>query len=840
VGDAGGTGNFYQSGGTVTVNGSMTIGNESGKGTYSLFDGPLALAGGLYTVGRNSGANAVSTGSLMISGGVVDVQTGNLVIGNSVSATGAQSSGLIQQTGGTVTIGAGAGLYLSGYGTGEYDLNGGILQVGGSNLNTNYNSGGAAYTFKLGGGTIQVIGTALTASANATLVTGTTSTIDTNNLGATWSGALTGGGGLTKIGLGTLTLSGANTYSGGTTIEAGTLQLGSATALPTGKAVTFSGDGTLNLNGHNASIGALSGTSGTIAIGSATLTLGTDNSSSSFGGVFTGTGTGDITKSGTGTLTLTGDNSSFTGSTIISAGELSLDSSAVLGGSVTVKSGATITASGTIDHNYTQNAGATMIVQASSSSASSLKVGGTASIAGALSVEATTGQYDTTTNYTILTATGGVTGKFGTVSSDLAFLTPTLTYSANSIDLTLTRNASTFASIAGTANQRSVGAALDQLSVNGPAALTPFFNAALSQTTAQATATLDHVGSSAQIASVTSSVALDAGQHFASAMMQAPGLSGPPAQYTTSQPTRLQFASADPLDVQAQAAGARPKDSRWGAWATGDSINGKIAGDGNSADTNYNSDGEAFGIDYRLSRSWMIGISGGHVSTTASIDSLGASTKIDSNSAGIYTGFRSGSLYATASIGYAHNDEQDTRSVVVEGLATSTATATPHGNQALGAAEIGYDFRGPAQMTITPLVGVDASVFNQPSYTESGAGALDLTVASKSTKEVRTMAGAQIFDSFWLTDVRWLDLEMRGAWAHEVTSDDRLVSAQFAEAPGSGFVVSGARPKRDAALVGIGVATPLIRRISLYVRYDGDINGSDNAHGVSGGMRVTW
>jgi outer membrane autotransporter protein len=102
------------------------------------------------------------------------------------------------------------------------------------------------------------------------------------------------------------------------------------------------------------------------------------------------------------------------------------------------------------------------------------------------------------------------------------------------------------------------------------------------------------------------------------------------------------------------------------------------------------------------------------------------------------------------------------------------------------------------------------------------------------------MAGAQIFDSFWLTDVRWLDLEMRGAWAHEVTSDDRLVSAQFADAPGSGFVVSGARPKRDAALVGIGVATPLIRRISLYVRYDGDINGSDNAHGVSGGMRVTW
>ncbi|MEX3813611.1 autotransporter-associated beta strand repeat-containing protein [Paraburkholderia sp. BR13439] len=66
---------------------------------------------------------------------------------------------------------------------------------------------------------------ALSAGVNATLVGGTTSTIDTNGIGATWSGVLSGSGALTKAGNGVLTMTNANTYTGMTTISAGTLAL---------------------------------------------------------------------------------------------------------------------------------------------------------------------------------------------------------------------------------------------------------------------------------------------------------------------------------------------------------------------------------------------------------------------------------------------------------------------------------------------------------------------------------------------------------------------------------------------------------------------------------------
>jgi autotransporter-associated beta strand protein len=155
--------------------------------------------------------------------------------------------------------------------------------------------------------------------------------------------ALIGGPGLLRIGAtassplnGTVTLTGVNTYTGGTVIEAPhTLQVSVAGNLgsPAGS-LSFSnslgrGYGTFNLNGTNVTIGNLKGAGGTVInnrSGSfSTLTIGSGNAS---GGVFTGTisnGTGTLAlvKTGSGTLTLAGTNT-YTGSTTIAAGALQL------------------------------------------------------------------------------------------------------------------------------------------------------------------------------------------------------------------------------------------------------------------------------------------------------------------------------------------------------------------------------------------------------------------------------------------------------------------------------------------------------------------------------------
>lgn len=214
VGDWGGAGVFNQTGGTVNVVGSFNVGNQGGSGEYNLSAGALNLSGGLYNIGRNTDTKPASTGVFNLSGtGVLDVAGGNFIIGNRDStATAGNGTGVFNQTGGVFRISGTTGadnLFLSGYGNGVYNLSGGRLEIGGNRLRANY-GGSGTYAFNLGGGTIRVINEALTTSVVPTLVDGTTSTIDTNGLGAVFSNGLNGTGAFTKTGTGTMTLAGTS------------------------------------------------------------------------------------------------------------------------------------------------------------------------------------------------------------------------------------------------------------------------------------------------------------------------------------------------------------------------------------------------------------------------------------------------------------------------------------------------------------------------------------------------------------------------------------------------------------------------------------------------------
>jgi autotransporter-associated beta strand protein len=145
------------------------------------------------------------------------------------------------------------------------------------------------------------------------------------------SGAISGVGSLTKAGLGTLVLTGLNAYGGATVVALGTLQAGSTTGFSPNSAFTV--NSTLDLHGFNSTIGSLSGT-GTVfnnGAAAATLTVGKDNSDSTFSGVLeNGNSVLQLTKSGTGVLTLTGANT-YTGGTTISAGTLQLGNGGTTG-----------------------------------------------------------------------------------------------------------------------------------------------------------------------------------------------------------------------------------------------------------------------------------------------------------------------------------------------------------------------------------------------------------------------------------------------------------------------------------------------------------------------------
>ena len=158
--------------------------------------------------------------------------------------------------------------------------------------------------------------------------------------------AISGSGNVAMLGPGTLILSASDTYSGGTTVGGGTLQLGNAAAFGS----TSGGRGGLqrrhlDLHGYSLGVGALSG-AGTInnlsGASTYTLTVGNGNASGTFSGAIQNTtGTIALTKTGTGTLVLAGSDT-YSGGTTLSAGQLNINNASALGTGALTISGGTI------------------------------------------------------------------------------------------------------------------------------------------------------------------------------------------------------------------------------------------------------------------------------------------------------------------------------------------------------------------------------------------------------------------------------------------------------------------------------------------------------------------
>ncbi len=176
------------------------------------------------------------------------------------------------------------------------------------------------------------------------------------------AGPISGAYGFAKTSTNTLLLSGENTYSGNTTVSAGTLRLGATNCIPgsveldlddvpvTGNVIVT---GTLDLNAFSVALNGLSGagTVDTLAGGTPTLTIGKSDRASTFSGIIkNSSGSLTLIKVGTNTLTLTGANT-YSGGTLVSGGTLWVNNLTGTGtgtGGVAVGNGAALGGNGTL------------------------------------------------------------------------------------------------------------------------------------------------------------------------------------------------------------------------------------------------------------------------------------------------------------------------------------------------------------------------------------------------------------------------------------------------------------------------------------------------------------
>jgi autotransporter-associated beta strand protein len=340
---------------SVTINGSQSVFNGSAWGDVDGAIGVTETIGSLtVTNGQFNTGNTGSLGNWTVTGaGVFDGSTGDTrFLGFSGSSISFNSLSLTAMTGTTIistadsfvmggasttavttlSVGSG-GLTLDGSTLG---LNKGLTSTSqlGSRLildgNITTTGSSASSIASNNGGTIGISDILLSSTAGS--VTRTITTGSGANL--TISVPITNGNattaGIIKDGLGTLTLSGNNTYNGPTSIiDGGTLNANVTNALPTQNGrtavsidATGTGSSTLAL-GASQSVASLTGnTTSIVALGSNTITIGNTSGNTTYAGRITGGSSSALVKDGASTQVLTGNNTGFTGTTTVNSGTL--------------------------------------------------------------------------------------------------------------------------------------------------------------------------------------------------------------------------------------------------------------------------------------------------------------------------------------------------------------------------------------------------------------------------------------------------------------------------------------------------------------------------------------
>ena len=301
--------------GTVDLHGNNEgIAALQGTGTGTVTNSGNTLA--TLTVGATpTGATPALTGTLISDATLVDGSTGLLGLTKQGVYTQVLSgnntySGPTTVTTGTLAAGSATGFSQKSL----YTVNG-TLDLNGFSTSTGSLTGTG--TVVNGSGNVAVPHT-----GNAVLTVGSA----TSNLSSTFGGTIedsvaVGAGGtlaLIKAGTGVLTLTGTNTYSAGTTIQAGVLSFG-LNSLGSGP-LTFAGNSTLQWNGANTQDVTLSNGPVTIAAG-VTATFDTNGNPVNFVNALATSAGSAVQKAGGGTLTLNGNNT-YNGATTVSAGAL--------------------------------------------------------------------------------------------------------------------------------------------------------------------------------------------------------------------------------------------------------------------------------------------------------------------------------------------------------------------------------------------------------------------------------------------------------------------------------------------------------------------------------------
>jgi len=284
-------------------------------------------------------------------------------------------------------------------------------------------------------------------------------------------------------------------------------------------------------------------------------------------------------------------------------------------------------------------------------------------------------------------------------------------------------------------------------------------------------------------------------------------------------------------------------ERRWSTWIAG--YGGSQSTDGNTAlgsnNTTSSVYGTAVGADYRFSPDTIAGFSLAGGGTNFSVAN-GGSGRSDLFQTGAFIRHTAGPAYISAALAYGWQDITTDRTVTVAGV--DRLHAEFNASAWSGRLEGGYRFVVPAVgggLGITPYAAGQFTTFDLPAYAErvlSGAGNFALAYGAKSVTDARSEFGFRSDKSFAMSDGIFT-LRSRVAWAHDY-DPNRSIGATFQALPGAAFVVNGAMQAADSALVTASAEKKWLNGWSAAATFEGEFSNVTNSYAGKGVVRYGW
>lgn len=705
-----------------------------------------------------------------------------------------------------------------------------------------------------------------------------------------YGGVIFGDGEVTKSGAGTLTLTGDNAWTGGTTITEGRLR-GTLASLP-----------------------------GSIAIAGATSSLELIvNGAATYADVISGSGT--FVKTGDAQLQLDGAHPFFTGATRVEAGTLAISSTGSLAAtsSLLVAPGATLTGDGSVGGaldvrgtlrpgdglgttfdaggNVLLAAGSTLAVEvqydAGSSSRSRLLAANQTTL-GDITLDVTVDPGDYTAARTFQVVQSGSINQTGpiTVAPLYAFVDVTTQVIGSALEVSVVENGANAVVYAQTQNQLEVAVALDEMLSNGLPSAIPVRRSLVAVTVDELPGVLDEM-SAASLSSLFTQ-RLESSRRFSRAVARrftagryedsppAPERRAPAPVRRDEKPVDRLHDDAAPAPPEPEpelpeqpeapqagpgalppvsAPGSRRPELAYGSmrntvgpeggvgfWGDVFGVFGRVDGGAEAGDVKNRLYGLTLGVDWRLpdgrllSRGQGLRVGAafdyGHATPFAE-DGFSRSTA-NLYLAGGHVSWTFERYYAGV-VGHYGFMSADSERRIRFGDIDDTARGEFDGREGGVYAEAGARFGLPRSMYLQPLMGFEWTRLSQSGFSENGAPALDLEVAAADIDSLRTVVAAHLGAHMTLRGRFGIEPEIRLGYGYELGDVDRVIDARLTGAAvGGAFSSIGAETSRSELLVGAGYTMRVAEGLAIALDYDGRIGAEQSSQAIAASVYVQW